>query len=240
MKFAYLIEPPFNRKCDDGTVAGCDVELARVVFNAIAAGPFEPVETAFAELLPGVAEGRWRMTTGLFATEERRQIAAFSRPVWALPDGLLTAAGNPLRLSGYKSVAASRACRLAVIRDQFQHRSAVQFGVPENRILIFGTYTEACHAVRDGKADAYASVARAHTGFLEQYRDLDMEVIVVPDSEKQPAFGSFAFSKQDNELRQQVDAVLADYLGSPEHRRMMAGFGFSDVEIDFVANRHPE
>jgi polar amino acid transport system substrate-binding protein len=240
MKFAYLIEPPFNRKCDDGTVTGCDVELARVVFDAIAAGPFEPVETEFAELLPGVAAGRWRMTTGLFATDERRQIAAFSRPVWALPDGLLTAAGNPLGLSGYKSVAASRACRLAVIRDQFQHRSAVEFGVLEDHILIFETYTEAFHAVRDGKADAYASVARAHTGFLEQYRDLDMEVIVVPDSEKQPAFGSFAFSKQDNELRQQVDAVLADYLGSPEHRRMMAGFGFSDAEIDLVANRHPE
>ena len=240
MKFAYLIEPPFNSKCDDGTVTGCEVELARVVFDAIAAGPFEPVETEFAELLPGVAEGRWRMTTGLFATEERRQIAAFSRPVWALPDGLLTAAGNPLGLSGYKSIAASRASRLAVIRDQFQHRSAVEFGVPENRILIFETYTEACHAVRDGKVDAYASVARAHTGFLEQHRDLDMEVIVVPDSEKKPAFGSIAFSKQDDELRQQVDAVLADYLGSPEHRRMMAGFGFSDAEIDLVANRHPE
>ncbi len=240
MKFAYLIEPPFNLKCDDGTVTGCDVELARVVFDAIAAGPFEPVETEFAELLPGVAEGRWRMTTGLFATEERRQVAAFSRPVWALPDGLLVAAGNPLGLSGYKSAAACKTCRLAVIRDQFQHRSAVDFGVLEDGILIFETYTEACHAVRDGKADAYASVARAHTGFLEQHRDLDMEVIAVPDSEKQPAFGSFAFSKQDDELRRKVDAVLADYLGSPDHRAMMAGFGFSDAEIDLVANWQSE
>lgn len=240
MKFAYLIEPPFNHRRDDGTVTGCDVELARVVFEAIAAVPFEPVETEFAELLPGVAEGCWRMTTGLFATEERRQIAAFSRPVWALPDGLLTAAGNPLGLSGYKSVAASKTCRLAVIRDQFQHRSAVDFGVPEDRILIFGTYTEACHAVRDCKAEAYASVARAHTGFLEQHPGLDMDVVVVPASEKQPAFGSFAFSRQDGELRQQVDAVLAVYLGSPDHRRMMAGFGFSDAEIDLVANRQPE
>lgn len=240
MKFAYLIEPPFNRKRDDGTVTGCDVELARVVFDAIAAGPFEPVETEFAELLPGVAEGRWRMTTGLFATGERRQIAAFSRPVWALPDGLLVAAGNPLGLSGYKSVAACKTCRLAVIRDQFQHRSAVELGVPEDRIMIFETYTEACHAVRDGKADAYASVARAHTGFLEQHPELSLDVVVAPASEKQPAFGSFAFSKQDDELRRKVDAVLADYLGSSEHRRMMAWFGFSDAEIDLVANRQSE
>jgi polar amino acid transport system substrate-binding protein len=240
MKFAYLIEPPFNHKRDDGTVTGCDVELAKTVFASIAAGPFEPVETEFAELLPGVADRRWRMTTGLFATDERRQIASFSRPVWALPDGLLMAAGNPLGLSGYKAVAASRTCRLAVIRDQFQHRSAGDFGGPEDRIMIFETYTEACHAVRDGKAEAYASVARAHTGFLEQHPELDMDVVMVPASEKQPAFGSFAFSKQDDELRQRVDAVLADYLGSPDHRRMMAGFGFGDGEIDFVANWQPE
>lgn len=240
MKFAYLIEPPFNHKRDDGTVTGCDVELARMVFETIGAGPFEPVETEFADLLPGVAEGRWRMTTGLFATEERRQLASFSRPVWALPDGLLVAVGNPLALSGYKSLANSETAMLAVIRNQFQHRSAVEFGVPEDRVMIFETYTEACHAVRDGTADAYASVARAHTGFLEQHPELDLEVVVVPAGEKQPAFGSFAFSKQDDQLRQQVDAVLADYLGSPEHRAMMAGFGFSDDEIDLVANRQSE
>ncbi|MGV3548626.1 hypothetical protein [Rhizobium sp.] len=29
MKFAYLIEPPFNHRDADGTVTGCDVELVR-------------------------------------------------------------------------------------------------------------------------------------------------------------------------------------------------------------------
>mgnify|MGYP001553307934 CR=1 FL=1 len=41
-------------------------------------------------------------------------------------------------------------------------------------------------------------------------------------------------------LHPEVDAVLADYLGSPEHRAMMAGFGFSDAEIDLVATWQPE
>ncbi len=52
MEFAYLIESPFNHTREDGTVTGCDVELARTVFEAIAAGPFEPVETEIADLLP--------------------------------------------------------------------------------------------------------------------------------------------------------------------------------------------
>ena len=80
MKFGYLIEPPFNYRLADGTVTGCDVELAKAMLAHIGENNFEPVETEFAELLPGVAAGRWRMTTGLFATEERKKIAIFSRP----------------------------------------------------------------------------------------------------------------------------------------------------------------
>ncbi len=63
------------------------------------------METEFAELLPGVAAGRWRMTTGLFATEERTKIAIFSRPIWALADGLLVRKGNPKSLTGYRAIA---------------------------------------------------------------------------------------------------------------------------------------
>ena len=234
MKFAYLIEPPFNYRELDGSVAGCDVELARYVFSEIGVDGFEPVETEFAELLPGVSDGRWRMTTGLFATDERRLIAAFSRPIWALPDGLLVAEGNPFKLSGYRSVAENPRCILAVIRDQFQHRSAVAFGVPENRIMIFETYREAANAVRHGQAGAYASVARAHTGFMEQNPAWQLEVVAVPPGEKKPAFGSFAFSKTDDDFRVSVDKVLDRYLGSTEHRAMMAGYGFSAQEIDLL------
>ena len=64
-------------------------------FERLGVKEFELVETEFANLLPGLADGRWQMTTGLFATAERRQIASFSRPIWALADGLLVRKGNP-------------------------------------------------------------------------------------------------------------------------------------------------
>lgn len=235
MKFAYLIEPPFNYVDATGRVTGCDVELARYVFAKIGIADFEPLETEFAELLPGVEDGRWRMTTGLFGTDERRKSALFSRPIWALPDGLLVARDNKLGLSGYQSVADNSDVRLAVIRDQFQHRSAVEFGVSEDRIVIFETYTEAAQAVREGTADAYASVGRAHGGFIEQSPEWGLELILVPNSEKLPAFGSFAFGLNDVDLLNEVDAVLSQFLGTDAHRDMVASFGFSTTEIDMVA-----
>ena len=232
MKFGYLIEPPFNYRDATGTVLGCDVELAQHVSDDLDTGEFEPVETEFAELLPGVASGRWRMTTGLFATPERCEVAAFSRPIWALPDGLLVPKGNPLRLTGYRSIAQHDRCVVAVIRDQFQHRSAADFGTPSDRILVFETCKQAALAVRDGRADAYASVDRAHKGFLEQNPDFDCDVVMVPASEKQPAFGCFAFGIDDVAFRQSVDVILNRFIGSKAHRRLLVRYGFDDAEID--------
>lgn len=234
MKFAYLIEPPFNFRDQDGKVVGCDIEVAEHVLLELGRSPFELVEAEFAELLPGVAAGRWQMTTGLFGTEERRKIASFSRPIWALPDGLLVKKGNPLEIAGYRSIAENPDCILAIVRDQFQHRTAVEFAVPSNRIAIFETYAEAAVAVRDGSADAYASVALAHSGFMAQNPSWALEVVTIPQSEKAPAFGSFAFGPTDIELRNSVDEVLARYLGSPAHRKMMSGYGFYDHEIDLL------
>ena len=230
--FAYLIEPPFNDRDADGVVTGCDVELARFVLSELGE-TFEPVEAEFAELLPGLGEGRWRITTGLFATEERRRHALFSRPIWALPDGLLVPKGNPHALTGYRSVAASNV-RLAVIRDQVQHRAALDFGVPTDCILIFETYERAAHAVAAGEANAYASVARAHAGFLARHPEFALEVVAVPATEKSAAQGSFGFCLDDAALCRSVDAVLERFIGSPEHRAMMARFGFNDAEIDLI------
>lgn len=234
MKFAYLIEPPFNHVEPDGTVAGCDVDLARYVCSELGIETFEPVETEFAELLPGLAAGRWRMTTGLFDTAERRAFACFSRPIWALPDGLLVRKQNPSDLNGYATVAKDPGCVLAVVRDQLQHRSAVAFDVPEDRIRIFETYAQAAQAVRDGEADAYASVALAHNGFILRHPDWQVASVTVPTSEKRPAFGAFAFALGDEDFRDSVDQVLGRYLGSTEHRRMVARHGFTDAEMDLL------
>ena len=42
--------------------------------------------TTFAELLPGVAAGRWTLNVPLFVTPQRAALVSVSRPVWALQD----------------------------------------------------------------------------------------------------------------------------------------------------------
>ena len=236
MKFGFLIEPPFNYRSADLKITGCDVELAQTVLPMAGIRDLELVETEFSHLLPGVAEGRWRMTTGVFVTEERRAIVSFSRPIWALSDGLLVRRHNPKHLTGYRSMGRNAECIVAVIRNQVQYQSVLDFGASHDRVLVCETYEDAARAVLVGRADAYVSVSRAHHAYLERNADLDLEVVLVPPHEKKAALGAFAFSKSDDELKKALDDALLAYLGSDHHRSMMRRFGLTDAEMACVAS----
>jgi polar amino acid transport system substrate-binding protein len=232
--FAYLQEPPFCFRDDDGAVRGCDVELAQALLASAGGKAFRPVEAEFAQLLPGLLEERWMMTTGLFVTDERRARVDFSRPIWALHDGLLVRATDPLGIAGYRSLAQDGSARLGVIVEQVQHMTALRLGVPAERIRLFRTQDEAAAAVANGHVDAYASVAAAHRGYLANRADDRLAVVDVPIEEQPAAYGAFAFAKENRSLRDAIDEALDSYLGSPEHRALMVRYGFTAAEVDRV------
>jgi polar amino acid transport system substrate-binding protein len=232
MKFAFLQEPPFCFTDASGRLGGCDAVLAEKICQLLELEDFSSIEAEFAELLPGLVDGRWDMTTGVFISEERSQLVDFTRPIWSLPDGLMVAKGNPLSLDGYRALARQPSAALGVISGQIQHRTALQNGVPPERIRAFTTQAEAAEAVATGKVQAYASVAMAHRGYVARKPEASLDVVDVPASEKQPAAGAFAIAKGNDDLRDRVDQSLGKLLGSPWHRQLMAGFGFTEADID--------
>lgn len=234
MKVAYLIEPPFNYVDDAGAVTGCDVELARYVLGQLGIKEVEFVETEFSQLLPGLARNDWQMTTGLFTSPERQRVALFSRPIWALPHGLLVRAADAGRVVGYRSIAIADNLKLAVVRDQVQHVTALELVVTPGQFRVFDTYADAAKAVQDGKVSAFASVARAHQGFLQTSAAPGLAVVNVLLRERAPAFGCFAFALSAINIRDRVDHVLERFIGGSEHRGLMKAFGFADADVDRV------
>jgi len=231
--FAYLDEPPFCAPGADGPV-GCDVEVAFAVLRAIGIERTETRLVTFAELLPGVASGAWHINTPLFVTEERARLVEFSRPVWALADGLMVQAGNPKRLTSYRALAARVDARLVVIADQVQEQRALAAGFDAARVLRVATQPEAAAAVRDGRADAYASVAMAHRGFLRAAPDAQLDVVDFGAAGGAAAQGAYSFAKANTDLRRAFDGALQRFLGSPEHRAIMQRYDFADADIDRV------
>ncbi|MEM6847906.1 MAG: transporter substrate-binding domain-containing protein, partial [Pseudomonadota bacterium] len=227
MRFGFIIEPPFNDRSAAGDVVGCDVELAAHVADVLGEA-FEPIETQFAQMLPGLVDERWDMTTGLFETPERRKMASFTRPIWALPDGLLVPSENPLGLSGYRSAAATGA-RLGVLRDQIQHNRALANGVPPERLVVGEDYEEMAALVVRGDVDAYASVLRAHEGFLIRTREQRLGARPVPVAEAPASAGAFAVRRGDSERLAATNAALLEHVGSAAHRAAMERWGFRAV-----------
>ncbi|WP_299506001.1 transporter substrate-binding domain-containing protein [uncultured Roseobacter sp.] len=189
------------------------------------------VETEFAQLLPGLARNDWQMTTGLFASPERQSIVLFSRPIWPLPDGLLVRVADADRLLGYRSIAIADDLKLAVIRDQVQQVTALDVGVTSDQFRVFETYAE---AVQAGTLSAFASVARAHQGFLQTSAAQGLAIVNVPLHESASAFGCFAFARAATDLRHRVDHVLNAFIGCAAHRQLMKPFGFADADIDRI------
>ena len=231
--FAYLDEPPFCAPAADGPV-GCDVEVAFAVLCAIGIERIEAKLVTFADLLPGVASGAWQINTPLFVTPERARLVDFSRPVWSLADGLMVRAGNPKHLTSYQALAAHADARLVVVADQVQEQRALAAGLPPARVLRVATQPEAVAAVRDGRADAYASVAMAHRGFLRAGPDARMAVVDFGADGGAAAEGAYSFAKTNADLRRAFDEELGRFLGSPEHRAIMRRYDFTDADIDRV------
>lgn len=233
--FAHLEEPPFCFVEADGEVAGCDVELARLVCDRIGVTVFQAIRVDFNALIPGLIGQRFHMTTGFFITREREHLVAFSRPIWALADGLLVRAANPRRLCSLDAIAMDRGARLAVVADQVQGTTALKAGVAPDQIRRYASQADASSAVVRGEVDAYLTVAAAHRGYLKRNEIAGLTVIDLHRVDL--PLGGFGFPRHNSGLKEAVDTALADILGSPTHRAMMVRYGFSDADIDHTCRR---
>lgn len=227
MRFAWIDERPFGYLNEDASPTGCDIALARAAFAAMGE-PFEPVHTTFAELLPGLADGRWHVSTGMFITAERSRRAHFTRPIWSLRDGLLTRApsdtvrtgsgsadgAGPQPVQGYRSLASSGG-RLAVLRDQVQAQHALWCGVRPEQLVVLETYEQASAAVAAGEVEAYASVALAHQQHVSAHPDRGLRCVVISEQEAPAALGGFACA--DTRTAAALDVALEALLppGTP-------------------------
>jgi polar amino acid transport system substrate-binding protein len=237
VKIAYIEEPPFGWTEADHSATGADIELAETVLEAIGVTQVEHHLTTFAELLPGVEKGRWDMNVPLFVTPQRMTGVDFSLPVWAISDGFLVRAANPMELNSYASVAQRNDARLGIIVDQVQHQAAQSAGVPDDQIVFFDHQTDAIVALLTGEIDAYASTALGNRILADRIgRELVDAVSHPPASiDGNPApMGAFSFKKGSHELLDAFNRQLLVYLGSPDHRRRMSRFGLSENEIDPV------
>lgn len=227
IRIGYANERPFAYTLPDGRVTGESPEIAKAVFGKMGVNKVNAVLTEWGGLIPGLLAGRFDViAAGMYVTPERAQQVLFTDPHYQIGDTLLVAAKNPLKLHSYADIAANGKARLAVMSGTAQYEYARAAGVPEERIMQVPTTTAQLQAVRTGRA---AAAVGTQLTMKDLARKGGKRVQAIADFKDDPAhigYGALAFRKEDRDLRDAVNAALKEWVGSEEHLKTVAPFGF--------------
>lgn len=227
IRIGYANEAPFAYTRVDGTVTGESPEIAKAVFAKMGIGKVDAVLTEWGGLIPGLQAGRFDViAAGMYVTPARLEQVLFTDPHYQIGDTLLVARGNPEKLNSYADIARHRNAKLAVMSGTAQYGYARDAGIPDSRIMQVPTTIAQLQAVRTRRAAAAVGTQLTMKELAAKGGKRVEAISSFNDDPAHVGYGGFAFRKQDQDLRDAVNAALKDWLGSDEHLATVAPFGF--------------
>jgi polar amino acid transport system substrate-binding protein len=227
IRIGYANEAPFAYTLPDGRVTGESPEIGKIVFDKMGIKKVNPVLTEWGGLIPGLLAGRFDViAAGMYVTPERMRQVLFTDPHYQLRDTLLVARGNPGKLNSYADIAKNDKAKLAVMSGTAQYAYAREAGIPESRILQVPTTIAQLQAVRTGRADAAAGTQLTMKELAAKGGNRVEALANFQDDPAHTGFGALAFRKDDRDLRDAVNVALKNWLGSEQHLKTVAPFGF--------------
>jgi len=232
IRIGYANETPFAFTETDGTVTGESPEIAKIIFAKMGIKQVDGVLTEWGSLIPGMRAGRFDViAAGMYITPARCKQVLFSDPHYQLPDALLTAKGNPKNLHSYEDIAKNPEVKLAIMAGTVNLAYARDSGVKDSQILQVPDTTAQLQAVRAGRADAAVGTQLTMKGLAAKGGEKVEAVTEFKDDPSHIGYGALAFRPEDKDLRDAVNAELHKWLGSEEHLKAVAPFGFDKSNV---------
>ncbi|NDY56696.1 ectoine/hydroxyectoine ABC transporter substrate-binding protein EhuB [Desulfovibrio sulfodismutans] len=236
LRVGYAEEYPFAFRDASGRVTGEAPETARAVLSQLGVTDIQWVLADFSSLIPRLEEDDIDMiAAGMFATPERAKRIDFSLPTVQVGQGLLVRAGNPKGLSSYDETASRPDVVLAVLAGSVEEDYLKGLGIPGAQLFRVPDAATGVAAVTAGRADGLALsaptvnlLARGTNGACQAAAPFTGPITNGREGKGQAAFG---FRKDDTALRERINGVLADFVGSPRHLELIGPFGFSAQDM---------
>jgi polar amino acid transport system substrate-binding protein len=237
VRVGYANEAPYAYVDEKtGRLTGEAPEIARVVLKSIGVERIEGVLTEFGSLIPGLKAKRFDViAAGMYITPKRCREIAFTNPTYKIGEAFLVEHGNPLELHSYEALAAHRSARLGVVAGAVELGYARAVGVPDSRIAVLPDAPSAVAALQAGRIDAYGGTALTVQDMLQKVGDGSVErakpfTDPVIEGESAVGFGAFGLRKEDKALLKALNKHLGTFIGSEQHRKLVAPFGFTEAE----------
>ncbi|ABM57901.1 extracellular solute-binding protein, family 3 [Verminephrobacter eiseniae EF01-2] len=232
VRIGYANENPFAYTTPDGVVTGESPEIARKVFARLGVKKVDAVLTEWGALIPGLRAGRFDViAAGMYVTPGRCKQVAFADPQYQIADTLLVLKGNPKGLKSYADIARQANVKLAVMAGTAELGYARKAGIKDGQILQVPDTTAQLQAVRTRRADAAVGTALTMKSLAAkggaQLEALDDFI----DDPKHTGYGALAFRPEDADLRDAVNEVLHAWLGTDDHLKTVAPFGFDKSNL---------
>jgi polar amino acid transport system substrate-binding protein len=237
VRIGFANEAPWSFAQSDGTIAGADYELASLIFSKLGVGSLEGVITKFGSLIPGLKANRFDVVVaGFYIRPARCEQVAFSEPTVAVGDAIIVKAGNPKKISSYKSIIADPSLKLGGVVGAATAQNAKNAGVPDGQLVMFPDFVSAIAALKAGRVDgalqtaitAQATVKSSNDPTIERALPFEQAVI---NGKPTLNYAGFAFRPEDKDLVSAFNAELAKTLGGPEHLKILEKYSISPNEI---------
>lgn len=236
IRVGYANEAPFAYAIPDGGLTGEAPEIAKVILEKMGIPKIEGVLTEFGSLIPGLKAGRFDMiAAGMFITPKRCEQIAFSEPTYGLGQSLIVKEGNPKDLHTYDDIAKNPDAKLGVMAGAIEKTYAQQAGVPEGQISTFPDGPSGLAAVRTGRVDAFGLTSLSIATLLAKAGEAPGVEATEPfgevAGESIKGHGAFGFRPEDKELVEEFNKHLTEFIGTEEHLKLVAPFGFTEGDL---------
>lgn len=235
IRIAVANEIPYGYVDPNGEAKGAGPDVAKHIMAELGVDNIEWITTDFSSLIPGLQADRFDMVAAEMAIlPDRCAQVIYSEPSTSYGEGLLVASGNPADVHTYTDFAERDDVTVAIMAGADQLEMLQALGVPESRMITINSNADAISTVSTGRATAYAATGltvgelairsngvEAATGFVDP----------VIDGEEVRSWGGFVFAKGSEDLRDAVNGVLAEYQGTQEWSDTLAGYGFTEADI---------
>jgi polar amino acid transport system substrate-binding protein len=217
-----------------GDAAGAGPDVAKYIAEQLGVTDIEWVTTDFSSLIPGLQADRFDMVAAEMAIIPTRcATVIYSEPNTSYGEGLLVPAGNPEGLTGYQDFADNPDLTVAIMAGANQLDMMQALGVSENQLITISSNADAISTVSTGRANAYAATGLTASELAGQSDAVEVaEGFSDPiiDGEEQRSWGAFVFAQGNEELRDAVNEILAEYKQTDEWLESVSSYGFTDAD----------
>lgn len=244
IRIAVANEIPYGFVDPMGNAQGAGPETAAHIMQELGIENIEWVATDFSSLIPGLQADRFDMVAAEMAIlPQRCQTVLFSEPNSSYGEGLLVAEGNPKDIHSYDDFASRDDLKVAIMAGADQLEILQQLGVAEGQMVTIAANSDAASNVATGRADAYAATSLTVGDLAEKSNGVEAAsgfADPVIDGQPVRSWGGFTFAQGSEDLRDAVNEVLAAYKQTPEWAETLAGYGFSDADLEGSTQRTTE